>query len=151
MINLDGIEVRDGTGEIIIHITKRDATTGRGKPDDCAAAKACCRLSGVLEARVYRTRTFLLRKHGNKKIWERYRTPDSIRNELIAFDRGGHFEPDDYRLIPVSPMQRLGVTPPWRDKKYKTNPPHKRKKLTPHVVKGVRERAPTAGMWSTKA
>ena len=108
MINLDGIEVRDGTGEIIIHITKRDAVTGRGKPDDCAAAKACCRLDGVIEARVYRTRTFLLRKSGNKKFWERYRTPDAIRNELIAFDRGGRFEPDDYRMTPCAAQSAAG-------------------------------------------
>jgi hypothetical protein len=61
-----------------------------------AAAKAACRINGVGEARVYRSRTFLLLERASgKPIWMRFHVPIRLRAEIVSFDRGGSFEPGD--------------------------------------------------------
>ena len=137
-MKIQGIEVVDADKPVVLHIRDADTKTGKKDPEKCAAAKAACRIPGVVEARVYRTRTFLLMQNKQgKKQWKRYQTPDSIRNEVIAFDRGGSFEPDDYVMKPVAERDRLGAT-------YKRYKPGKRKgkRPTPHVVKGIRPLGP---------
>lgn len=137
-MSIDGIIVEDGKKPLVLNIKEADCKTGKRDPAGCAAAKAACRVDGVLEARVYRTRTYLLTQKNGKKSWQRYITPDAIRNELIAFDRGGTFEPDDYTLAVVSESQRLGVN--------RGKPPAKTGKRSginsPHVVKGIRPVGP---------
>lgn len=137
-MTIDGIEVEDATKPLILHIREADCKSGKKDPSGCAAAKAACRIDGVIEARVYRTRTYLLMQSKGKKVWKRHNTPNSIRNELIAFDRGGSFEPDDYTLGIVGVSERLGATagrlPVKGGKRSGRN--------APHVVKGIRPLGP---------
>ena len=138
-MKIDGLPVYDATAPLLLHITRADATSGQKDPGKCAAAKAAKRTPGVIEARIYRTRSFLLvQNKAGEKSWRRYNTPNSIRNEIISFDRGARFEPDDYVLTEPRGVARLG-------KAHKRNshgrPPHK-VKHTPHIVKGIRELGP---------
>lgn len=140
-MKIDGIEVEDAKKPVVLHITKRDATSGQKDPKSCAAAKAACRLEGVLEARVYRGRTYLLFRLANgKKIWRRYHTPISLRTEITAFDRGGAFEPDDFELKPLTASQLLGAKPPGAQ-----SGPRATKRKPHHVIKGIREHGPRSG------
>jgi hypothetical protein len=139
-MKIGGIEVEDANKPIRLHI--RDADTKLGKkhsPEGCAAALSACREPGVLEARVYRTRTYLLRKDAKgKKKWERYNTPNALRGEIIAFDRGGTFQADDYTLGRVQESERLGA------RRHNSPRPtgNRSGKNTPHIIKGIRPFAP---------
>ena len=105
-----GLDVFDANRPARLHITARDCLTGQRDPAGCAAAKAACRIPGVLEARIYRSRSYLLhRRRDGTKYWERFQTPGALRSEMIAIDRGGRFEPDDYELKCVSKRDRIGA------------------------------------------
>jgi hypothetical protein len=135
--------VYDSNDPLVLHIKKTDCVGGQKDPQRCAAAKAACREPGVIEARVYRTRTFLLFQNGRgKKFWKRFQTPQSLRGEMIAFDRGGSFQPDDYKLGVITPSQKLGTV---RVNHKSGRPPHK-KKITPHIVQGIRPPSPYRGV-----
>lgn len=144
-MKIDGIEVRDATRPVVLHIRDADARSGKKDPGNCAAAKAACRIEGVIEARIYRTRSYLLMQDSRteKKFWKRFNTPGAIRNELIAFDRGGTFQPDDYQLGVITPNERIGSE---RTRGAPTGP-KKSKRPTPHIVKGIRAPAPKGPEW----
>ena len=134
-MEIAGKPVKDATKKVEFTITKRDVTTGATKdPAACAAAKACMRELGATEARVHLSRTYL--KINNE--WQRFQTPGAIRSEIIAFDRGGSFEPGDYTLRPLPKSERNK-----RGKAHSLGAPkhgrlgHHRK---PHVVTNVRAR-----------
>jgi hypothetical protein len=145
-MKIDGIEVVDADRPLVLHIRTPDAKTGKPKdPENCAAAKAACRIPGVILAKVYRTRTYLLQgtpgdKTGKSRRWRRYLTPDSLRGEIIALDRGGSFEPDDYELPAPPKSMRLGAK--------LAQPTGRRtgkKKRVPHIVRGIRPHGPGKG------
>jgi hypothetical protein len=143
-IEYDGklIEVEDADEPIVLHITKRDTSAGKKfAPAECAAALSCRREPGVLAALVYRTRTVLLKKKGRGLVWKRYKTPESVRNELIAFDRGGEFMPGDYIVRPLGKNQQLGNIKQSNALRGDRKPKSPRGKRSPHVVQGVRPRA----------
>jgi hypothetical protein len=90
---------------VILHITDGDISKAKKKkPDSCAAAIACRRQMHVAEARVHLGRTYL-RNNGK---WVRYLTSDALRSELIAFDKGGKFEPGDYPIYRIQPSKATG-------------------------------------------
>lgn len=149
-------KVVDAKGKLVIHITKSDVARGNVKDaKTCAAAKALCRADDVEAAQVYIGRTYV--KRAGK--WVRYATPPSLRNEIIAFDRGGTFEPGDYTLTPVQPVVRYSNRAKRaeylkRMKEYNATPERKRQKAEQekaredrkirkrgHVVKNIRRRA----------
>ena len=147
-MKLNGIEVVDATEPCILSVRRHDAAVGKPRdPERCAAALAACRLPGVEEAHIYRSRAFFLKRNGRgKQQWIRYATPNSVRNELISLDRGGRFEPDDYIFRPVQASQRLGV---FAGVNRGQTGPHNKKKPTPHIVKGIRRIGPRSGGNST--
>lgn len=133
----------DAKASIVLHISKTDVRLGATKDASCcAAARALCRQEKIEAARVYLSRTYI--KRGGK--WVRFMTPSALRNEIIAFDRGGQFEPGEYTLSPVQP--KLRWSNPER-KAYAKKYAAKRAKHTSkprasaHIVKGVRNRAGT--------
>jgi hypothetical protein len=103
-MTIGGLPVKYATKPIDLHITKRDCDKGQNKePASCAAALACKReVDGCTDARVHLSVIYL--KVGNK--WLKYRTPQSIRSEVISFDRGAYFAPGEYRLMPFSESSR---------------------------------------------
>lgn len=102
-MEINGKKVVDATKRAKIHITQRDATDGANKnPSSCAAARAAKRdIPECISARVHIGRVYI----ETPKKWIRFQTPKSLRTEIIAFDRGGSFQPGDYELTPPSPAQ----------------------------------------------
>ncbi len=134
--SIDGLPVIDAKQPIRITITKNDVARADPKePADCAVARACRRQLHAIEARVHLSRVYVRLNKGN---WARYATPKAMRSEIIAFDRGGQFEPGEFELQPVPPSQALtgrrqGALKPKGQKRVISN-----KKRKPHVVTNVR-------------
>lgn len=101
-MKINGLPVKNAKKPVLLHILPKDISASKSKkPDNCAAAVACKRQLGATEARVHVGRTFL-RFNGH---WERYYTSRALRAEIVAFDRGGKFEPGEYMLQRLSPKQ----------------------------------------------
>lgn len=139
-MQIDGKPVIDTRKKIVLTITPRDVANGKKKAADCcAAAKACVRQFGAKSARVYTSRVYIeMPEH-----WLRFHTPESLRTEIVSFDRGHAFEPGEY---PLTPMQKSKAT----GKRQGSNTPKRRaKRRAPyHIVKGIRARA---SGWETAA
>jgi len=132
---IEGKTIVDAKRPMIVRISKADiAGSAKKNPAMCAAARALVREGTCTKARVHLSRVYLLQ--GDK--WVKYATPNSIAREITAFDRGGSFEPGDYKLIPVTPSQREGARA-----KHANNTDKKRytgNKRAQHITTGVRER-----------
>lgn len=134
-MKIDGIEVKDSEEELTVKILPRDVKAGAAKnATSCAAAKALVRERKCQDARVHVNRTYL--KEGD--VWTRYKTPPSLRSEIIAFDRGGAFEPGEYTLLPVPPADRAEARTAAR----KVN----NTKRASHAAKGLRKKHVTTGI-----
>lgn len=147
-MKINGAPVVDADGKLKVAITKTDVRVGSLKnARACAAAVALCRQTGCDAARVHLARTYV-KKSGT---WTRYFTPPALRAEIIAFDRGGAFEPGEYELKPIQPIVRFGS--PARKKymkEYAKRTPQKRHpqkgaRAKPHVVSNVRTRMSAVG------
>lgn len=134
-MHLDGLPVYDAKEPVIFTVTKRDIQRGGlQEPDSCAIAIACKRHEHSSDARIHIYHSYIL----HKDHWLRYRTPICVAREIIAFDRGGTFEPGEYQLLPPLPSQRLEnkVVKPGRKSSVR-----KAKKLGfMHITKNVRSR-----------
>ncbi len=99
-MEINGKKVVDATRRARIVITERDAREGDNKnPSSCAAARAAKRdVPECISARVHVGRVYI----ETPKQWVRYFTPERLRTEIVAFDRGGSFEPGEYELKPPS-------------------------------------------------
>lgn len=105
-MKIDGVKVKDATKKLDIVITKNDIKKGGNKdPSACAAAQCLLRLPNVSAARVHLKRTFVKQK--NSDHWLRYNTPSALRSEIVAFDRGGTFQPGVYTLRTLSKSEKL--------------------------------------------
>jgi hypothetical protein len=141
-MKINGGTVIDAAEAIPITITKDDVRRGAAKnASACAAARAICR-EGFTEARVHAARTYVRRPDGK---WLRFVTPPALRSEIVAFDRGGAFEPGDYVITPVQPSESIGMRAKrkggvtGRQKSRKPgNPPGPTRKN--HVTTGIRAR-----------
>ena len=112
---IDGKPVLDAKRAITLTITPNDiAKADRKEPVDCAVARACRRELHAKEARVHLGRVYVRMNEGN---WQRFLTPKALRSEIIAFDRGGSFEPGTFVLSAPTPSKvatgkrRGGKTP----------------------------------------
>jgi hypothetical protein len=138
-MKIDGKPVKDADEKIVLHITRTDVAAGAKKnADSCAAAKALCREHQCEAAKVHMSRAYI-KKRGK---WIRYEVTPALRNEVLAFDRGGTFEPGEYILLPPRPVSRLGA--PRKTKRVETRKgghDSKGKLKRPyHVATGVRAR-----------
>jgi len=124
--------------KIRFKIISRDVA--RGKPKDthaCAAALALKRALGADDVDVRVSRTFVTK---NGRV-TRYETPDALRFEAKAFDRGGKFEPGDYVIKPVAPSQTtraVARTKLRREVLGKRKHPFARQRPTPNVRPSAR-------------
>jgi hypothetical protein len=102
-MEIAGKKVVDAKRPAKIVITERDAKVGDNKnPSSCAAALAAKRdIPECLSARVHIGRVYI----EQKDKWVRFMTPDSLRSEIIAFDRGGSFQPGEYELKAPAPSE----------------------------------------------
>jgi len=99
-MEIAGKRVVDATKPVTITITPRDVAKGDNKnPSGCAAAMAAKHsIAECISARVHIGRVYI----EQDKKWVRYNTPDPLKQEIIAFDRGGTFAPGEYTLRPIS-------------------------------------------------
>lgn len=140
-MKIQGVEVKDANKKLVLTITKDDVRAGAKKnSDSCAAANALCR-EHCEAAKVHLSRAYI--KRGGK--WIRFEVGRSLRSEVLAFDRGGEFEPGEYVLNPPRPVSRLGAdkrrTQGLRGADTRKNHESKGKLKRPyHVTSGVRAR-----------
>jgi len=142
---LDGLPVYDATEPLIIEVIKSDIhPRDRKNPEKCALAEACKRELHVTEAKAYLSRLYV--KHGNH--WLRYQLPETVRQEVSTFDRGGGFSEGTYcippRIPPLSPKQRSGGTAQG-GKGIRAGPRSAPSRQTHRKIEGVRAASPLAG------
>jgi len=137
---LDGLPVYDATEPLYIEVVKNDIHPRDHKnPQKCALARACNRELHV-EAKAYLSRLYV--KQGDH--WLRYQLPETVRQEVAAFDRGGGFSEGTYRIPPVPLNQRSGAKSQGGSGK-KPGPAPAFKRQTHRKVEGVRAVSPLAG------
>jgi len=97
--------VVDATKSVEISVNRRDCKISkRLKPSECALATAGKRelkSDGVI---IGMGSSYVIR--GEQAI--RFETPNSVKHEIVSFDRHQDFAPGDYYLNPPSPSKRLG-------------------------------------------
>lgn len=131
--SINGKKVVDSNHSMALVIEDQDIKAGKMKDSaHCAAAQACVRLMDAISARVHLSRTYV----EYPKRWLRFRTPSSLRTEIVSFDRGGKFKAGTYYLNPLSPSERPTGQRQGPPSKPKTGP--KKKRAKPHHVNGVR-------------
>lgn len=129
---IDGLPVIDAKKPLKLTINKNDvAKTDRKESADCAVARACRRETHAIEARVHLGRVYLKTSAGS---WTRYLTPRPLRSEIIAFDRGGQFEPGEFMLGAPTPTKTLGKRRGGTKKAKRTG----KQRQKPTVVHNVR-------------
>jgi len=110
-MRINGKKVVDATKPLHISVSKWDASMGKLKdPGGCAAARAIIRtIADVKSARVHLGRTYI--EYPDK--WVRYKTPESLKVEIVSFDRGAvkEYAEGNYTLYAISPADRLGYRP----------------------------------------
>jgi hypothetical protein len=137
-MKIKGKPVVDANADLLLEINTDDCKGARKDPTQCAAARALLRSYSILSVKVHVTRTYL----EEKTRWIRYITPDPLRTELIAFDRGGEMQTGLYRIQPPAPAQTLHYLSkrkldPFRRSNYKNS---KRRKQ--HTAENVRPHGP---------
>lgn len=144
-MKINGKKVVNAKSPLILEITKGNVTKGNVKdPASCAAARACIRQLKAKSARVHVSTTYV--EFDNK--WVRYRTPASLRTEIVSFDRGKSFEPGTYHVCPLQPShQASGRRMGSPNRKAKSTPSKARAK--PHHTTGIRASA-HHNVWSTE-
>ncbi len=132
-MEIAGKKVVNATKPLLLNITKSDCTNGNVKdPGACAAALALRRQLHVKKARVHLGRVYV--EQDDK--WVRYNTPQSLKHEIISFDRGGSFEPGEDKLYAMQPSKQTGKR---QSKSTKRKAPRvKIARISRHVTTGVR-------------
>lgn len=124
---LDDLPVVNATVPLQLTITAADIAAGTPlEPASCAVVRAGERELHT-EMRVHTSRTYV--KRG--KHWLRYKTPDAMRAEIIAFDRGGRFIPGTF-ILGVPPD--LATTRAYRQRHKRPNRPTQHH----HRIPGIR-------------
>lgn len=135
-MKINGLKVVDAKRKVKIHITPVDVAKGKTKnPSSCAAARACVREQLCSDARVHIGRTYLKSGEGH---WVRFKTPQSLRSEIVAFDRGARFAPGEYTLSPLAPAERSKRGKATGTNTSKTTRGPKKARAKYHTVQGVR-------------
>lgn len=133
---INGLPIVDSKKSLKITINKNDIDMANPKePADCAIARACRRELHVKEARIHLGRVYLRSNEGN---WVRYMTLPALRNEIIAFDRGGTFAPGEYTLKSIPPSHKLGERKSAPKRKRSVAKKSKKRRASPHIVTDVR-------------
>jgi len=108
-MRINGKKVIDAQAPLHITISPRDAAQGKSRdPGKCAAARAIIRtVTDAKSARVHLGRTYV--EFGD--VWVRYKTPVSLKTEIVSFDRGTNPQHTvgDYTLSAPSPTDRIGA------------------------------------------
>ena len=108
LLEIDGLPVKDAKKSIRLEIMREDIANARKKDSNCCAvAKACKRGLSVKAVKVHLTRLYL---NTDGKCFTRYIVGGAMRSEIIAFDRGGKFQPGLYNLGVPDKTKLLGYS-----------------------------------------
>lgn len=142
-MEINGKKVINGQRPFTLSITTRDIKKGKHKdPGGCAAAIALMRENtDIKSVRVHIGRIFVEAPNA----WIRYKTPHSLRDEIVAFDRGGQFLPGDHQIGCLTKSEQAYIdNKEWRKQgpRDRSDEPARgdRKRRISHVVPGVRAR-----------
>ena len=120
-------KVVDSKSTLAVEVTSSDVHNSKRKNHtECAMATACRRMFSADGMIIGKQTVYLIK--GTKAV--RFGIPESVRKEIVAFDRGASFEPGSYQLS--KPPHRLGQA--GGHVKTKTNT----KKRHVHVTTNVR-------------
>lgn len=134
-MRIDGKTIQNAKKPVTIKVLATDIKKADPKrPDACAFAQAALRQAGCSRARIHISTSYL--EFDGK--WLRYRTPTSMRDEIISFDRAGVFNPGEYELRPIQPSHQAKGVRIGGKTTAKKPLPKKRKK---HILTGVRHNA----------
>lgn len=98
-------QVRDATKPLRIQLTTRDSQLAIAKdPVKCAMARACVRQEHVDGAVIRLRNAYII----EGKTATRYDVPESVRREIVVFDRFKQFAKGEYQLNPPVPSRQLG-------------------------------------------
>lgn len=96
----------DSSEAVEITVSQKDCKdAAKLNPTECALARAAKRelhADGVI---IGMSSSYIIK--GDKAI--RFQTPESVRREIVSFDRHQDFAPGDYYLTPKAPASRLGT------------------------------------------
>src|SRR5262245_42057702 len=99
--------VVDANKPVNVSVNKKDCADAKElDPTNCALAKAAKRelqADGVI---IGISSSYIIK--GKQAI--RFQTPESVRREIVSFDRHHDFAPGDYYLTPKSPSTKLGTS-----------------------------------------
>jgi hypothetical protein len=100
MKRIDGVPVANGMTRLRVNVTKQDIEKGQPmNPNACAMARACMReVKNVVAAKVHKGRLYL--KFEGQERWRRWTVPEYATREIVAFDRGGRFLPQQIDFSP---------------------------------------------------
>ena len=105
--SFDSLPVIDATEPMVVEVETCDIESATPRdPGNCVAARAIRRQVHCGEAHVFRSRVYVLSINGTH--WLRYQAPAALRDEEIAFDRGGRFEPQIITFPVLKPSSRTG-------------------------------------------
>lgn len=106
LMQIDGKPILDAKRPITIQIIPNDVSkASRKDPADCVLARACRRSLHAKEVRIHMSRVYLRANDGS---WTRYIVPPRLKQEIIAFDRGGSFATDQFYLYAPNPAHKGG-------------------------------------------
>lgn len=133
---IDGAPVANSMVRLRVNITKADIEKGQPlNPNACAIARACLReVKNVVAAKVHKGRLYL--KFEGQERWRRWTVPEYATREIVAYDRGGRFVPQqiDFSPPPVPVLARYRSA-----KKVRSGPRRKRSRM--HRTMDVRDEA----------
>jgi len=144
MKRIDGEPVANGMTRLRVNVTKADIENGQPmNPNACAIARACLReVRNVVAAKVHKGRLYL--KFEGQARWRRWTVPEYATREIVAFDRGGRFIPQqiDFSPPPVFVLARYRP-----EKKPRRGPQRKRARMhrTMDVRDDARKNEPSKG------
>lgn len=128
--------VSDARRPIEITVESRDRQRGKIKsPQNCAMAQACKRQERADGALIRLSSAFIVKgSHAT-----RYNVPESVRREIVSFDRHGDFQPGRYRLTAIPVSERLGADQRQKPAGKRTGSrPSNAVKVWRHITAGVR-------------
>lgn len=135
-----GVPVVDATEPIIIGVTQGDIDKSVPKDSKvCGFARACERqLKDVRAAYFFKTKAWL--EYDDKLV--RYKLPQSVQKEIIAFDRSRSMEPGVYKLSPINRTETMKYKAAQAKKNkgrtHKGKGKVDREKMFKHFTKNVR-------------
>lgn len=130
MKRIDGEPVTNGMTRLRVNVTKSDIEKGEPlNPYACAIARACVReVKNCVAAKVHKATLFL--KFEAQPRWKRWNVPEYATREIVAFDRGGRFVPQEIDFSPPP----VYVLPKYRKAKTVRSGPRRKRGRIHHTI-----------------